>query len=637
MIRAAKRNKSVGLDNLPYEIFKGNSSFAILTLLFNKMYTTNITPTVWGMSLIKPLPKNSMTDPHLPLQYRGISLLSTVYKLFTAVLNSRIQNVSETHNLLADEQNGFRSNRSCEDHIFSLTSIIRNRKKEKLDTFVTFVDFEKAFDRVDRKLLFYKLKSLGFGNKITSILKTLYRDNRACLNINGYISPSFQSNSGVKQGDSLSPTLFNLYINDLIHELNGQHSGVSIDEQTQVSALMYADDLAIISDNEQNMQVLIDTLENWCSKWRMTVNTNKTKVVHFRSPSKPRSNIPLKMNNYDIDYVNQYKYLGIILDEYLLFNVTASTLAKAGNRALAAIYTKFNKLKGLGYKTFSKLYHTGVAPILDYCSGIWGFQNFGYIDTIQNKAIRFFLGVHRFSPNLAINGDVAWCSSTIRRRVEMLRFWNRVVGMDDNRLTKRIFLWDYSKRSCKGNWNSDIYKLFTKIGRTDHFTNLSQVNVYAAKTILEQEEENEWQNLTLSSPKLRTFKLFKNEYKTEPYVIKIHNRAHRSVFAQLRCGILPLKIETGRYTNIPKEFRLCIFCEKNEIEDEIHFLFECPFYNDVRLKFWPNFNSSCSNFGQLENVDKLGKMMSNELVKISSLYVYECFLKRRNCLYQNSM
>ena len=219
----------------------------------------------------------------------------------------------------------------------------------------------------------------------------------------------------------------------------------------------------------------------------------------------------------------------------------------------------------------------------------------------------------------------------------MLRFWNRVVGMDDNRLTKRIFLWDYLKRSCKGNWNSDIYKLFTKIGRTDHFTNLSQVNVYAAKTILEQEEENEWQNLTLSSPKLRTFKLFKNEYKTEPYVIKIHNRAHRSVFAQLRCGILPLKIETGRYTNIPKEFRLCIFCEKNEIEDEIHFLFECPFYNDVRLKFWPNFNSSCSNFGQLENVDKLGKMMSNELVKISSLYVYECFLKRRNCLYQNSM
>jgi len=302
-IDAAKRNKSVGLDNLPYEIFKDNSSFAIMTLLFNKMYDSNLVPGVWRMSLIKPIPKNSMTDPHIPLQYRGISLLSTVYKLFTSVLNHRIQSAAERHNLFVDEQNGFRSNRSCEDHIFTLTSIIRNRKKDKLDTFVTFVDFEKAFDRVDRKLLFHKMQLMGFGGKLVAILKTLYENSSVCLNINGFITPSFESKFGVKQGDSISPTLFNLYINDLIDTLNACNGGIKLTEDTQVSALLYADDLAIIADSEQNMKRQLEALSEWCRKWRLIVNAGKTKIVHFRSPAKPRSDFEFILGNSVVEYV----------------------------------------------------------------------------------------------------------------------------------------------------------------------------------------------------------------------------------------------------------------------------------------------------------------------------------------------
>ena len=119
-------------------------------MLFNKIYESSITPTIWNLAIVKPIPKNSLADPRLPLEYRGISLLSTVYKLFTSVLNNRIVQIAEQHKLYADEQNGFRKNRSCEDHLFSLSSIIRNGKREKLPT---FVDFEKAFDRVDRNLL----------------------------------------------------------------------------------------------------------------------------------------------------------------------------------------------------------------------------------------------------------------------------------------------------------------------------------------------------------------------------------------------------------------------------------------------------------------------------------------------------
>jgi len=326
--------------------------------------------------------------------------------------------------------------------------------------------------------------------------------------------------------------------------------------------------------------------------------------------------------------------LGVILDEHLLFNITASVLAKAGGRALGSIYNRFSKLKGLGFHTYSKLFHTGVAPILDYCSGIWGFQKFGYIDTIQNRAIRFFLGIHRFAPNLAVNGDAGWVSSTTRRRIEMLRFWNRVVDMSDSRLTKKVFMWDYSRRGSKGNWNSDVYKLFVQIEKLDLYHSSAKVDIQAAKRLLIEHDKIEWYDNIQSVSKLNFYKLFKNEFSSESYVFKIHNRAHRSVFAQLRCGILPLKIETGRYTQIPIDFRLCIFCNSNVVEDEMHFLFDCDFYSTIRSNFWPRFRNLCDNFDQISDVQKVKFMMSNSVVKVASEFIYDCYSKRKTYLYQ---
>ncbi len=154
-INQTHNNKSVGLDNHPYETFKNNGSDEILTLLFNKIYEFCLIPSIWDLAIIKPIPKNALADPCLPLEYRGISLLSTVYKLFTSVLNKRIVQPAETNSLYSNELNDFGKNRSCEDQLFILSSIIRNRKSERLSTYIAFVDFEKAFDRVDRNFFFF--------------------------------------------------------------------------------------------------------------------------------------------------------------------------------------------------------------------------------------------------------------------------------------------------------------------------------------------------------------------------------------------------------------------------------------------------------------------------------------------------
>jgi hypothetical protein len=289
VIRKSKLNKSIGSENLPNEIFKRGESDYMLTCLFNKIYETGITPSVWNLAIIKPIPKSGMLDAHLPLQYRGISLLSTVYKLYSSILNNRIISTAEENNIFVDEQNGFRPKRSCADHIFSLTSVIRNRNNKKISTYVAFVDLEKAFDRVDRNLLFFKLRSLGFGGKFYNTIKSIYSSPIASVNVNNFITDSFPSDFGVRQGDPLSPTLFGLFLNDLAIDIKNTGLGIKIQEDLLLSILLYADDLALIAESEQDLQIMITTLSNWCKKWRMKVNVKKTKVVHFRSKGVERT------------------------------------------------------------------------------------------------------------------------------------------------------------------------------------------------------------------------------------------------------------------------------------------------------------------------------------------------------------
>jgi hypothetical protein len=168
------------------------------------------------------------------------------------------------------------------------------------------------------------------------------------------------------------------------------------------------------------------------------------------------------------------------------------------------------------------MYHTGVVPILDYCAGIWGFNNSEKADSVQNRAIRWYLGVHKYEPNLAINGEMGGVNSDIRRKVEMLRYWNKLLVMDDNRLTKKVFRWDHTTKVK--NWNGDMYKLFEQLGELNIYENLHTINLLTSENKLYTQFCREWENHITITPKLRTYSQFKESYETEYYVQDIFNR-----------------------------------------------------------------------------------------------------------------
>ena len=138
--------------------------------MFNICFNSGIIPDIWSKGIITPIPKSSTSDPRDPSSYRGITLAPVSYKLYCVVLNARLNIKLDDSDVLHDEQNGFCKERSTIDHLSSLTTIIETRKLKKMSTFVAFVDFKKAYDWINRTLLFKKLEFIGLNTKMLNAI-----------------------------------------------------------------------------------------------------------------------------------------------------------------------------------------------------------------------------------------------------------------------------------------------------------------------------------------------------------------------------------------------------------------------------------------------------------------------------------
>ena len=165
--------------------------------------------------------------------------------------------------------------------------------------------------------------------------------------------------------------------------------------------------------------------------------------------------------NRQLEVIEEYKYLGVLMTEHLDFTDVANTLSDSAGRAFGSVMSKMKSFRSLDFEIFTKLFDTCITPIMDYSSGVWGFKDSPHADAVQNRIIRRFLGVHRFTPTLAVTGDMGWTPAIIKRKVNMVRLWCRLVRMNEDRLTKRIFLQDLSLcNSGVKNWCSEIKHIF---------------------------------------------------------------------------------------------------------------------------------------------------------------------------------
>ena len=230
-------------------------------------------------------------------------------------------------------------------------------------------------------------------------------------------------------------------------------------------------------------------------------------------------------------------YLGLYIDEHLTFEEGSKILSDSAGRALGAVLNITRFCRDLGYRAFTQLFNSCVCPVADYAAGVWGFSKHSTRDVTQDRAMRYFLGVHKLAPKLAVAGDMGWEPPGVRRKGEMVRLWNRLIAMPDSRLTKQIFLWDISTGNA---WSNKIECVFEETGLQHIFRNKLKCNIAHIKSILFDTYKKKWADDIWLKPKLRTYCLLKSGYHPELYVTLNLTRIQRSICAQYRYGILPL-------------------------------------------------------------------------------------------------
>ena len=202
------------------------------------------------------------------------------------------------------------------------------------------MNYSKAYDRIPRRILWSKLEKHGIQGKLLSAIQSLYANVKCAVNVNSYRTDWFGQNIGLKQGCLLSTTLFNLFLNDLSLRLNQSGIGVHIEEMI-INHLLYADDLVLIAETESDLQILLDILGSWCTSNKMTINTNKSKIMHFRNTNVVKTNYRFTCNKNELECVTEYRYLGLVLLEFLDYSVTAKYVSKSATRALGLLISKF--------------------------------------------------------------------------------------------------------------------------------------------------------------------------------------------------------------------------------------------------------------------------------------------------------
>ena len=635
VMKKLKLKKSVGIDEIPNEVLKCPVILPLLVNLFNLCYDTGIVPQPWYQSIVHPLHKSPETDPRIPTHYRGISLVSCVSKVFTAVLAHRVSDFLEDNDLLEEEQGGFRNGRSCVDQAFVLHSLAKNSISKGRELLGCFIDLRKAFDGLDRMFLMYKLLKVGLSGKLYKVIKSLYdpEKTQSCIRLNNNLTDWFNTGKGVKQGDSLSPILFLTFINDLAKELKSLNIGVNYGN-SKIPILMYADDVVLLTENSDELQIMLDCVYNWCKKWQMSVNLDKTKIVSFRKRDQIRMNRVFKYGDNCVDYVSCYKYLGIYFDEHLSFEDHADKISSAGSRALGAIICKLKTGECVSYESYSKCVHSCVFPILEYGTEITGICKMHPLDKIIDKSARAFLGVHKFCPIVSMYKDLDWTTGECRRKLNVLRFWNRLILMPEHRITKMMFNTMHTQ-PYRSSWCSYVKSVFKKMDMISVYNEKQVCDLQLCKRKLENEDKQLLLQSISKKPKLRLFKQIMCEEGVENYVKLNLTSGERSMIAQIRMGILPIRIETGRFTNMKIKDRICQFCNTGAIEDELHFMFHCSLYDVTRRKLFHTIKNDGVEFSALSDLDKY-KMLNTKYARQFAKYIVNIFQERRNSEYKEN-
>jgi len=381
-IQRAKNGKSSGTDMITNDIYKWGRPITTswLTRLFQRVYENGQVPEEWGKSIICPIYKNK-GDRMKCENYRGISLMNHVTKIYESILEKRLRVFADEH--LGPWQHGFRPHRSTKDMIFTLRRIMDKHWEFNQPLYIAFIDLEKAFDRVPRQKLWESLDIYNIPKPLKRAIMSLYKINHNRVSTGTGAELWFDTTSGVRQGSVLSPLLFIMYLDLVIKEVaRGQPT---------TDILAYADDIAQLATKHEELQKLMTLWDKTLTNYGLKLNKNKTEILVL---SRTNLTANIQLSDITLKQVRIFKYLGSTISENGLIDIEINHRINLLSQNVKMLY-RLLKDKSVPKKVKAVI-HTGILrPILLYGSDTWNINttNMSKLNAADMRIVRIINGV----------------------------------------------------------------------------------------------------------------------------------------------------------------------------------------------------------------------------------------------------
>ena len=396
------RDASPGHDNLPMRIFKENLTVisSVITHICNLSLSTGVYPESLMVGKVTCIYKSG--DPSLFSNYRPISVLCAFSKILEKLVTLRLVNHFDSHDLFTNSQFGFRAGLSTENAIHSILSPIYDAFESGKIACGVFIDLAKAFDSLDRDILIDKLSYYGIVGNCLTWFESYFSRRRQYVCYGGACSDMLPVNYGVPQGSILGPVLFIIFMNDIPRCTS------------LLNFVIYADDtnVYLTSDNiNEAFDVVNEGLRGvsgWLRVNRLTVNASKSQYIVFRRKQRvlPGATHDLYLNNERLERVSSVKFLGVYLDEHLLFTAHVTYVLKKTSKYLPILY---KIRRSLNRNTLKLIYNSLIHANLMYCISTWGFcyrNRFNLLLVLQKKLVRAITFGTSFSGSVPLFRDL---------------------------------------------------------------------------------------------------------------------------------------------------------------------------------------------------------------------------------------
>lgn len=310
-IKDLKMGKTPGPDNTEAEFLKliNDENIKWLTSMLNRVYDSGDIPTQWLRAEFITLPKKPSAK--VCGEYRTICLMSHLLKLFLKILQRRIYGLCEENIFVT--QFWFRDAVGTREALFCVQVLFQRCRDMNVDVYACFIDYRKAFDRVQHHKMVEILKDLGLDDKDLRIIVNLYWNQSACVNVEGERTDEVKIRRGVRQGCVLSPLLFNVYSERIFREaLEGAEMGIMVNGE-RLNNIRYADDTVMFADNPRGLQALMDRVIVCSRRYGLDINIGKTKLMVISKAERVECRIVI--DQVPIERVNRYTYLGTVFNE----------------------------------------------------------------------------------------------------------------------------------------------------------------------------------------------------------------------------------------------------------------------------------------------------------------------------------